>query len=152
MIENKLKELGYKLTTAPVPLASYIPAVVAGNLIFTSGQISSLNGELKFKGKIGYDLSEEEGKSAAELCALNCLSVIKNSIGSLDKIERIIKVTVFVNSADSFTSQPKVADGASDLLVKLFGEKGKHVRSAVGVNELPVNSAVEIEMIVQIKK
>lgn len=147
MIEDKLIELGLQLPIAPIPLASYVPAVVVDNLIFTSGQIPVLEGELKFKGKIGKDLTEEEGRSAAELCVLNCLSVIKNSAGSLDNIEKIIKVTVFINSADNFTGQPKVANGASDLLVKLFGEKGKHARSAVGVNELPINAAVEIEMI-----
>ena len=147
MIEDKLNELGLQLPNAPVPLASYLPAVVVDNLIFTSGQIPVLSGELKFKGKIGKDLTEEEGRSAAELCVLNCLSVIKNSAGSLDKIEKIIKVTVFINSAENFTGQPKVANGASDLLVKLFGEKGKHARSAVGVNELPINAAVEIEMV-----
>jgi enamine deaminase RidA (YjgF/YER057c/UK114 family) len=150
MIEDKLIELGLHLPIAPIPLASYVPAVVVGNLIFTSGQIPVLDGELKFKGKIGKDLTEEEGRSAAELCVLNCLSVIKNSVGSLDKIEKIIKVTVFINSADTFTGQPKVANGASDLLVKLFGEKGKHARSAVGVNELPINAAVEIEMVARL--
>jgi len=147
MIEDKLIELGLQLPIAPIPLASYVPAVIVDNLIFTSGQIPVLSGELKFKGKVGKDLTEEEGRNAAELCVLNCLSVIKNSAGSLDKIEKIIKVTVFINSADNFTGQPKVANGASDLLVKLFGEKGKHARSAVGVNELPINSAVEIEMV-----
>ncbi|MBK7381564.1 MAG: RidA family protein [Ignavibacteriales bacterium] len=150
MIEDKLIELGLQLPIAPIPLASYVPAVVVDNLIFTSGQIPVLEGELKFKGKIGKDLTEEEGRSAAELCVLNCLSVIKNSAGSLDKIEKIIKVTVFINSADNFTGQPKVANGASDLLVKLFGEKGKHARSAVGVNELPINAAAEIEMIARL--
>lgn len=150
MIEDKLIELGLQLPIAPIPLASYVPAVVVDNLIFTSGQIPVLGGELKFKGKIGKDLTEEEGRSAAELCVLNCLSVIKNSAGSLDKIEKIIKVTVFINSADTFTGQPKIANGASDLLVKLFGEKGKHARSAVGVNELPINAAVEIEMVARL--
>lgn len=150
MIEDKLIELGFQLPAAPTPLASYVPAVVVNDFIFTSGQIPVLDGELKFKGKIGKDLTEEEGRSAAELCVLNCLSVIKNSAGSLDKIERIVKVTVFINSADTFTAQPKVANGASDLLVKLFGEKGKHARSAVGVNELPIDAAVEIEMIARL--
>lgn len=150
MIEDKLIELGLQLPIAPIPLASYVPAVVVDSMIFTSGQIPVLDGELKFKGKIGKDLTEEEGRRAAELCVLNCLSVIKNSAGSLDKIEKIIKVTVFINSADTFTAQPKVANGASDLLVILFGDKGKHARSAVGVNELPINAAVEIEMIAKL--
>lgn len=150
MIEDKLIELGLQLPKAPIPLASYVPAVLVDNLIFTSGQIPVLDGQLKYKGKVGKDLTEEEGRSAAELCVLNCLSVIKNIAGSLDKIERIIKVTVFINSADAFTGQPKVANGASDLLVKLFGEKGKHARSAVGVNELPIDSAVEIEIVARL--
>ncbi|MDX1701585.1 MAG: RidA family protein [Melioribacteraceae bacterium] len=159
MIEEKLNEIGFKIPEAPIPLASYIPAVQVGNLVFTAGQIPMKNGELIHKGKIGIPLTEgssdeissvETGIKAAELCTINCLSVIKSVIGDLDMIKRIIKVTVFVNSADSFTEQPKVANGASDLLVKVFGENGKHVRSAVGVNELPIDSAVEVEMIVEV--
>ena len=151
MIEDKIKELGYELPEAPKPLAAYIPALIVENLIFTSGQLPSFKGELKFKGKVGSELSIEEGAKAAEICALNCLSVIKTVAGSLDKIEQIVKLTAFVNSADYFTDQPKVANGASELLGKIFGNKGKHVRSAVGVNELPLNAPIEIEMIVKIK-
>ncbi|MCB0746772.1 MAG: RidA family protein [Ignavibacteriae bacterium] len=150
MVEEKLKELGILIPEAPKPLASYIPAIKVGNLVFTAGQITLLNGELKFKGKVGKDLTLEEGKEAAKLCIINCLSVIKAEIGSLGKIKRIVKVTAFVNSADGFTDQPKVANGASDLLVALFGEQGKHVRSAVGVNGLPIDASVEIEMIVEV--
>jgi enamine deaminase RidA (YjgF/YER057c/UK114 family) len=150
MIEEKLNELGFSIPEAPKPLASYISVTRVSNLVFTAGQIPMSKGELKFKGKVGSEQSLENGVKAAELCTINCLSVIKSEIGSLDNIKKIIKVTVFVNSADSFSDQPKVANGASDLLVSIFGEKGKHVRSAVGVNELPIDSSVEIEMIVEV--
>ena len=150
MIEKKLNDMGIKIPEAPEPLASYIPVTKVGNLVFTAGQIPMANGELKFKGKVGKDISLEDGVKAAQLCTVNCLSVIKSVVNSLDNIKRIIKVTVFVNSADGFSDQPKVANGASDLLVKVFGDNGKHVRSAVGVNELPIDSAVEIEMIVEV--
>ncbi len=151
MIENKIKELGYEIPEAPKPLAAYIPALIVDNLIFTSGQIPTVKGKLKFIGKVGTDLSIEEGMEAAGICALNCLGAVKSVIGDLNKIERIIKLTAFVNSSDFFTDQPKVANGASELIGKIFGENGKHVRSAVGVSELPLNAPVEIEMIVKIK-
>ena len=151
MIEEKIKELGFELPEAPKPLAAYIPAIQAEKLIFTSGQLPTIKGELIAAGKLGKDVSEEEGRKAAEICALNCLSVIKSVTGNLDKIERIVKLTAFINSGEGFTSQPKVANGASELVGKIFGENGKHVRSAVGVNELPMNAPVEIEMIVKLK-
>ena len=151
MVEEKMKELGFTLPETVKPLAAYIPAIRTGDYIYTSGQVPFAEGELKYSGKIGYDLSMEEGQKAAELCVLNALSAIKSELGDLNKIDRIVKVTVFVNSADGFTDQPKVANGASEFLGKIFGEAGKHVRSAVGVNELPVNSAVEVEMVVKVK-
>lgn len=151
MIEEKLNELGFTIPEAPKPLAAYIPALLVDSLVFTAGQLPLVNGELLFKGKLGKDVSDEEGIKAAEACLLNCLSVVKSQIKSLDEIDRIVKLTVFVNSSDGFTAQPKIANGASELLVKIFGEKGKHVRSAVGVNELPINAPVEIEMIVKVK-
>ena len=151
MVEEKMKELGFTLPETVKPLAAYIPAIRTGNYVYTSGQVPFANGELKYAGKIGFDLSIEEGQKAAKLCALNALSAIKSVIGDLNKIEQIVKVTVFVNSADGFTDQPKVANGASEFFGKVFGEAGKHARSAVGVNELPVNSAVEVEMIVKVK-
>ena len=151
MVEDKIKELGCILPETPKPLAAYIPAIKTGDYVYTSGQVPFAEGELKYAGKIGFDLSIEEGQKAAELCALNALSAIKSVIGDLNKIEQIIKVTVFVNSADAFTDQPKVANGASELLGNIFGDAGRHVRSAVGVNELPIDSAVEIEMIVKVK-
>jgi enamine deaminase RidA (YjgF/YER057c/UK114 family) len=150
MVEKKINELGFTLPLAAKPLAAYIPGVRVNNLVYTSGQVPLLNGEIKFKGKVGRDLSEEDGKRAAEICALNCLSIIKDIAGDLNLVKRIIKLTVFISSAEGFTNQPEVANGASELIEKIFGEKGKHVRSAVGVSELPRNSAVEIEMIAEI--
>ncbi|MCG6913106.1 RidA family protein [bacterium BMS3Abin03] len=152
MIEDKIKELGYDLPETPKPLAAYIPALKTGDYVYTSGQVPLVKGELKFAGKIGSDLSLEDGQKAAIICALNALSAIKGVLVNLEKIERVIKLTVFVNSANGFTDQPKVANGASEFLGKIFGENGKHTRSAVGVSELPVNSAVEIEMIVKVKE
>ncbi len=151
MIEERIIELGFSVPDAPKPLAAYIPSLVVNNLVMTAGQLPIVKGELKYKGKLGKDLTEEDGQKAAEVCLLNCLSVIKSVVGSLDKVERILKLTVFVNSADDFTAQPKVANGASELCVKIFGEEGKHVRSAVGVNQLPLGAPVEIEMIAQVK-
>jgi enamine deaminase RidA (YjgF/YER057c/UK114 family) len=151
MIEDKLKDLGIQIPPAPAPLAAYIPAIKIGNLVFTSGQVPISNGKIQFAGKVGKDLKEEEGKSAAQLCAVNCLSAIKSVVVDLDKIERIVKMTVFVNSDDNFTAQPMVANGASEFIEKIFEERGKHARSAVGVTQLPMNAAVEIEMIVEVK-
>ena len=151
MYEAKLKEMGIELPETPKPLASYVPAVQAGDYVFTSGQIPLAGGELKYKGKVGADISEEQGYAAAKLCAINCLSAIKTLIGSLDKIEKVTKVTGFVNSAPGFTAQPKVINGASDFLGEVFGEAGKHARAAVGVSELPINAAVEVELIVKLK-
>lgn len=151
MIEDKIKELGYDLPETPKPLAAYIPALKTGDYVYTSGQVPIVKGVLKFSGKIGSDLSIDDGHKAAIICVLNALSAVKGVTGDLEKIERIVKLTVFVNSSDGFTDQPKVANGASEFLGQIFGEKGKHTRSAVGVSELPVNSAVEIEMIVKVK-
>ena len=151
MFEEKIKQMGITIPEVVKPLAAYIPAMQVGNLVMTSGQVPISAGTVKYIGKVGKDLSEEEGKEAAKLCALNCLSAIKSVIGSLDKIKRIVKLTVFVSSAEGFTAQPKVANGASEFIGEIFGDAGKHVRSAVGVSELPLNSAVEIEMIVEIQ-
>jgi enamine deaminase RidA (YjgF/YER057c/UK114 family) len=150
MFEEKIKKMGITIPEVVKPLAAYIPAMQVGNLIMTSGQVPISEGKVKYAGKVGKDLSEEEGKEAAKLCALNCLSAIKSVIGSFDNIKRVVKLTVFVSSAEGFTAQPKVANGASEFIAEIFGEAGKHVRSAVGVSELPLNSAVEIEMMVQV--
>jgi enamine deaminase RidA (YjgF/YER057c/UK114 family) len=152
MIEEKIIELGFEVPEVAKPLAAYIPAKKVDNLVFTSGQVPLVKGELKYVGKVGQDLSEEEGQKAAEICALNCLAAIKGVVGSLDKIEEIIKLTVFVNNKEGFSAQPKVANGASELIGKIFGDRGLHARSAVGVSGLPINAPVEIEMIVKIKE
>lgn len=151
MIEEKIKELGYEVPQVAKPLAAYIPAKQVGNLVMTSGQVPLVKGEILYKGKVGKDLSEEDGIKAAQVCALNCLAAIKSVIGNLDRVIEVEKLTVFVASAEDFTAQPKVANGASELIGKIFGEAGKHVRSAVGVTALPLNSAVEIEMIVRVE-
>jgi len=151
MFEDKLKELGIELPEAPKPLAVYIPVVKMDNIVFTAGQIPLKNGKLVLEGKVGKNLSLEEGQKAAEQCAINCLSVIKSICGSLDNIERIVKLTVFVNSADDFALQHLVANGASEFIGKIFGDAGRHARSAVGVNQLPMNAPVEVEMIVKLK-
>lgn len=152
MYEAKLKEMGIELPEAPAPLAAYIPAIVAGEFAFTSGQIPMAEGELKYKGKVGSDLTEEQGYEASRLCAINCLSALKTVITDLDRVEKIVKVTGFVNSAPGFTAQPKVINGASEFFGEVFGEAGKHARAAVGVSELPIDAAVEVEIIVKVKK
>lgn len=151
MFEEKLKELGIEIPEAPMPLASYIPSTIVGNLVYTAGQVPLINGKLKNAGLVGRDISMTDAQEAAKTCAINCLSVVKKAIGDLNKIKRIVKLTVFVASEDGFVDQPKVANGASDLLVEIFGENGKHVRSAVGVTALPLNAPVEIEMIAELK-
>lgn len=152
MIEEKIRELGLEIPEVAKPLAAYIPAKRVGNLVMTSGQVPLVNGAIKYAGKVGSELNEEEGQKAAEVCALNCLAAIKGIIGNLDKIVEVVKLTVFVASEPEFTAQPKVANGASELLVKIFGDAAKHVRSAVGVTSLPLNAAVEIEMIVRVEE
>ncbi|HEX7356256.1 MAG TPA: RidA family protein [Ignavibacteriaceae bacterium] len=150
MIEEKIKQLGLEIPEVAKPLASYIPAKKVDNLVMTSGQVPIVKGVIKYAGIVGKDLSEEDGQKAAQICALNCLAAIKEVIGDLDLIKEVVKLTVFVASSETFTSQPKVANGASDLIGKIFGEIGKHVRSAVGVTSLPLNAAVEIEMTVRV--
>lgn len=151
MYEAKLKEMDIHLPQAPKPVAAYVPAVLVEKYIYTSGQIPFVDGELKYKGKVGYELSESQGYEAAKICAINCLSAVKELAGSLDNIERIVKLTGFVNSAPGFVSQPKVINGASELLGELFGEAGRHARAAVGVSELPLDAAVEVEIVVKVK-
>lgn len=150
MIEEKLSSLGITLPSPPAPAGSYVPVVVAGNLAFVAGQIPLEAGQVKFKGKVGKDVPIEAGQEAARLCTVNALAQLKAALGSLDRIKRVVKVTGFVNCEPSFADQPKVVNGASDLLVQVFGEKGKHVRAAVGVASLPMQSAVEVEFIVEI--
>ncbi|HDN62869.1 MAG TPA: RidA family protein [Candidatus Bathyarchaeota archaeon] len=150
-VEERLRELGIELPPPPKPLGAYVPTVQVDDLVFVAGMKASIGGEMKFRGKVGSDLTVEEGYEAAKICALNCLSALKEALGSLDKVERIIQVFGFVNSAEGFNQQPKVLNGASDILLKIFGEKGQHARIAVGSNELPEDSPVEVAMIVKLK-
>jgi enamine deaminase RidA (YjgF/YER057c/UK114 family) len=144
--EERIKELGLTLP-APRPAAgNYVSCVRTGNLIFTSGQ-----GTNEYRGRLGEDVSVEVGYDAAKQCMLNLLTVVKQEVGELSKVKRIVKVLGFVNSSPDFTDQPKVMNGASDLLVQVFGERGKHGRSAVGMAQLPLNNAVEVEMVVEVE-
>jgi enamine deaminase RidA (YjgF/YER057c/UK114 family) len=149
--EKKVQELGLTLPEAPKPVAAYVPGVKVDKFIYTSGQIPFVNGELKYKGKVGKDVTPEDAYEAAKVCALNCLGVVKSLAGSLDNVEKIVKVVGFVNSAAGFNQQPQVINGASELLGEIFGEAGAHARSAVGVNELPMDATCEVELIVKIK-
>jgi len=150
-IEGRLKELNIALPTPPAPVASYVPYVVSGKNLFISGQVTLTPEGLKYLGAVGKELSIEEGKAAARLCALNAIAQAKAACGGdLERIKRVVKLTVFVNSAAGFAQQPEVANGASDLFVEIFGEAGKHARSAVGAVSLPRNVATEVEAIFEI--
>ena len=147
-IEEKLKEMGLKLPEIPKPMANYVPAVRTGNLLFLSG-----HGPEKTvpKGKVGKDLTLEQGYEAAKNTALCLISTIKNSIGDLDKVKRVVKLVGFVNCSEDFLDQPKVVNGASDLFVEVFGDRGKHARAAIGMYQLPGGIPVEIEIIVEVE-
>jgi enamine deaminase RidA (YjgF/YER057c/UK114 family) len=149
--EARLKALGIELPPAPKPIASYVPAVRSGNLVFLAGQGPVSGGKPTITGKVGREVSEEQGNKAARETILVALAALRAEIGSLDRVARIVKVVGFVNSAPGFTRQPWVMNGASDLLVEIFGEAGRHARTSVGVNELPLDIPVEMEMIVEIK-
>lgn len=152
MIEEKFKEIiGYELPTAPKPLAAYVPAKKIDNYVYTSGQLPFKEGKLLSEGKVGADVTEIQGIECAKMSAVNCLSAIKSVIDNLDNVDQVMKLTVFVNSAAGYHMQPKIANGASEFIVNLFGDAGKHARSAVGVSDLPMNAPVEIEMIVKVK-
>ena len=149
--ETKLKEMGLSLPEVPKPVASYIPTLIISDLLYTSGTLPMQNGKVMYVGKMGEKNNTIEiGYEASKLATLNSLSAVKSALGSLSKIKRVIKVTGFVNSGEGFTDQSKVINGASDLLVNVFGENGKHVRSALGIAELPLNALVEIEFIYQL--
>lgn len=150
-IDDKLKALGLELPPAPAPVANYVPAVATGNLLFISGQISKRGDGQLLVGKLGDGVDVPAGREAARICALNILAQAKAALGSLERIARIVKLTGFVNATPSFTDHPSVVNGASDLLVDVLGEAGRHTRSAVGVAGLPLDAAVEIEAIIEIK-
>lgn len=150
-VEEKLRKMGIEIKEPPKPVAAYVPAVRYGSLVFTSGQVPLVDGKLAFTGRLGAELTLEEGYQAAKICAVNCLAAIKSVAGDLDKVEKVLKVTGFVASAPGFRDQPKVVNGASELLAEVFGAAGTHARSAVGVAELPLGAPVEVEMIVALK-
>ncbi len=149
MIEEKLKSLGIILPVPPKPAGSYIPVVITGNLAFVSGQIPIQDGKVAFTGKVPTEKTIEDAQSAARICAINILAQLKANLGSLDRITKIVRVSGFVNSTGDFTEHPKIINAASDLFFEIFGDKGKHSRIAVGVSSLPLNSTVEIDMIVE---
>lgn len=148
-IDARLEELGIILPEAAAPVASYVPVVIHGGMAFVSGQISFVDGEL-MKGRLGDDVSLEDGMKAARGCGLMILAQLKAALGSLDRVERVIKLGGFVSSTPDFTDQPKVVNGASDLMLEVFGEAGKHSRAAVGVPSLPLGVAVEVDAIVAV--
>ncbi|HEY6815176.1 MAG TPA: RidA family protein [Croceibacterium sp.] len=150
-IATRLAELGIVLPTAAPPVAAYVPVVVAGNIAHVSGQLPFLESGELVTGRLGEDVSLEQGTAAARACGLMILAQLQTALGSLDRVERIVKLGAFVNSAASFTDQPKVANGASELMAQVFGEAGRHARSAVGVPVLPLGAAVEVDAIVALK-
>ncbi len=150
-VKEKLASLGLTLPTAAAPVAAYVPAVKTGNLVFTAGQLPVVDGKLVLTGKVGSDVTPEDAKKMAEICALNALAAI-SLVADIDQIEKIVRVGGFVNGVPGFVAIPAVINGASELLIKLFGDvNGKHARTAVGVAELPLNAPVEIEMVVKLK-
>jgi enamine deaminase RidA (YjgF/YER057c/UK114 family) len=150
-VEAKLTEMGITLPPAPKPVASYIPAVRAGDLLFLSGTGPFKDGKIAFTGKLGKDLTVEQGYEAAKLTLLNALAIARQELGSLDQIKRVVRMSGHVASAEGFIQQPAVINGASDLLVQIFGEAGRHARLALGAAELPLNMCIELELILQVK-
>lgn len=149
--EKRLQEMGITLPDAPASVAAYAPYLVDGNMLYISGQGPMKNGEVIIAGRLGADLNLAEGKKAAEICAINLLAQMKKALGDLDRVSQILNIKGFVSSASDFYEQPQVINGASELLIKVFGDKGKHTRSAVGVSALPLNFAVEVELVARIK-
>jgi enamine deaminase RidA (YjgF/YER057c/UK114 family) len=150
VIEEKIKALGIMLPSPPKPAGSYIPVVRTGNLVFVSGQIPISDGKILYSGKVTKDVLIDDAQKAARLCVINALAQLKSELGNLDKISKVVRVSGFVNSSPEFTEHTKVINGASDLLFEIFENKGKHTRIAVGVSSLPLNSAVEVDLIVEI--
>ena len=150
-IDARLKDLGITLPAPPAPVASYVPSVKSGTLVFLSGQIPMTSEGLQYVGIIGQELSLEDGKAAARLCAINILAQIRAACdGDLDRVKRCVKLTVFVNAVPGYSQHPEIANGASDLMVEVFGEHGKHTRAAVGAGSLPRNVACEVDAIFEI--
>ncbi len=149
-VESRLADLGLTLPAPAAPVAAYVPVVIAGGLAYVSGQVSFVDGQL-VKGRLGADVSLDQGVAAAQGCGLMILAQLKAALGSFDRVERVVKLGGFVNCSQDFTDQPKVINGASELMVAVFGDAGKHARSAVGVPSLPLGVAVEVDAIVALK-
>lgn len=150
-VSEKLAEIGLTIPQIAAPVASYLPAVISENLVFTAGQLPFVDGKMAVTGKVGSEVSAETANGLARTAVLNALAAVESQIGSLDRVTRIVKLVVFVASDPSFAGQPGVANGASDTLVEIFGDIGKHARSAVGVAVLPLDAAVELELVVEFK-
>lgn len=148
-VRDNLRDLGLEVPVAAKPVAAYVPAIRTGNLIFTAGQLPLVNGQMVATGKVGQEVDVEQAKKLAEVCALNCLAAVE-TIVPIERIFRIVRVVGYVNGTAGFTNQPAVINGASELFLNLWGDSGKHARSAVGVAELPLNAPVEIELTVEI--
>ena len=152
LFNENIKNLGLNIPDLPKALANYVPYKIIGKTIYISGQAPVHNGELIYKGKVGSDISIEDGIKAAKLCVINIIAALKTGLeGDWDKLDSFVKLTGFVNCQDNFTDQPKIINGASDMLVEIFGDQGRHARVAVGSNALPLGIAVEIDAIVQLK-
>ena len=149
-IETKLEELSITLPEAPAAVAAYQPWIRTGNLIFTSGQLPFRDGQIAYEGKLGAELSQDDGYQAARQCALNAIAQLKAASGNLDKIKKIVRIEGYVHCADGFRGHPQVLNGASDLVAEIFGEKGKHTRLALGINEMPLNAAVQLAMTAEV--
>lgn len=149
--ERRLTDLGIALPAPPKPVATYVPAVLAGDLLFLSGVIPFRDGKLAFEGKLGRELTVEQGYEAARLAVLNALAIVRHELGTLDRVARIVRMTGHVASAEGFVQHPAVINGASDLLVKIFDAAGQHARVALGAAELPLNAPVELELIVRVR-
>src|SRR5689334_4032408 len=150
-VESRLKELNITLPTPPAPVASYVPYVISGNQVFVSGQVTIGAKGLEYVGTVGKELSLEDGKAAARLCAINVIAQLKAACGGdLDRVKRVVKVTCFVNAVPGYAQHPEIANGASDLFVEVFGDAGRHARAAVGAGSLPRNVATEVEAVIEI--
>lgn len=151
-IEQRIKELGLVLPSPPAPVGNYLPWTRAGNLVFISGQLPRIEGKIIYLGKVPKEVSIDDAKESAKLCLLNALSVLKSALGSLDRVKQVVRLNCFIASESDFFAQAEIANGASELLVEIFGERGRHSRVTTGVNVLPGNASVELDLIVEVEE